>query len=105
MEKSSERRIEERKSAELASVEISVSTFALAYQFKIRETSKSGMSILIREDSEILEHLDEGMMLEMKYYPDDRTEHPQLLQTKIIHITKSTSENLKGHYIVGLQLQ
>jgi len=105
MEKNSEKRNEQRTKVELSSVEFSVNTSDPAYQFKIRETSTSGMSILIREDSAILEHLEEGMILEMKYYPTKKSEAPQLLNTKIIHITKSTSEDLKGHCQVGLQLQ
>ena len=68
MEDNNEKRKEERTNAELSSVEFCVNTFALAYQFKILETSPSGMSILIKEGSAILEHLTEGMILEMKYY-------------------------------------
>ncbi|MFC1494800.1 hypothetical protein ACFL6W_05935 [Thermodesulfobacteriota bacterium] len=105
MENGKEKRIDQRTSADLASVEFSVSAVDLAYQFKVRETSISGLSILVREDSAILAHLEEGMILEMKYYPTDRSENPQILKTKIMHITKSHSKSLKGHCLVGLQLQ
>lgn len=104
MENDNEKRKEERTEAEISSVEFCVNTFALAYQFKILETSPSGMSILIKEDSAILSHLKEGMTMDMKYYPESETEAPKLLKTKIIHITKSDSERLKGHYQVGIQL-
>ena len=103
MENNSEKRKEERKDAKLASVEFCVNTFALAYQFKILETSPSGMGILIKEGSAILEHLEEGMILEMKYYPENETEAPKILKTRIMHITKSDSSRLKGHYQVGIQ--
>ena len=104
MENNTERREEERTIAEISSVEFCVNTFALAYQFKILETSPSGMSILIKEGSAILDHLEEGMELEMKYYPENEAEAPKILKTKIIHITKSDSDRLKGHYQVGIRL-
>ena len=104
MENIDEQRKEERINAEVSSVEFCVNTFALAYQFKIIETSPSGMSILIKEGSAILNHLAEGMVLEMKYYPESEAEAPKILKTKIIHITKSDSPRLRGHYQVGIQL-
>ena len=104
MENNTEKRKEERIDAEISSVEFCVNTFALAYQFKILETSSSGMSILIKEGSAILEHLKEGMILEMKFYPENETEAPKILKTKIMHITKSDSDRLRGHYQVGIQL-
>lgn len=104
MEKNTEKRKEKRTDAKISSVEFCVNTFALAYQFKILETSSSGMSILIKEGSAILEHLEEGMALEMKYYPENAAEAAKILKTKIMHITKSDSDRLKGHYQVGIQL-
>ena len=104
MEDNTEKRKEERTIAEISSVEFCVNTFAMAYQFKILETSPSGMSILIKEGSAILGHLEEGMTLEMKYYPENEAEAPKILKTKIIHITKSDSDRLRGHYQVGIQL-
>lgn len=104
MENYTEKRKEERTTAAISSVEFCVNTFALAYQFKILETSPSGMSILIKEDSAILDHLEEGMELEMKYYPENDAGAPKILKTKIIHITKSDSDRLRGHYQVGIRL-
>jgi len=104
MENINEKRKEQRTNAELSSVEFSVNTFALTYQFKILETSDSGMSILIKDDSAILEHLKEGQELDMKYYPENESETPKVLKTKIIHITRSDSNRLRGHFQVGIQL-
>ncbi len=104
MENNMEKRKEQRTGAEVSSVEFSVNTFALAYQFKILETSPSGMSILIKDDSAILEHLKEGMILKMKYYPENESVAPKILDTKIMHITKSDSTRLKGHFQVGIQI-
>ena len=104
MENNNEKRKEQRTNAEISSVEFSVNAFALAYQFKIIETSNSGMSILIKEGSAILEHLKEGQVLDMKYYPEDETVAPKVLKTKIMHITRSDSNRLRGHFQVGIQL-
>ena len=104
MENNSEQRKEERTRAELSSVEFCVNTFALTYQFKILETSHSGMSIIIKEGSAILGHLKEGMELEMKYYPENEADAPKILKTKIVHVTKSDSDRLRGHYQVGIHL-
>ena len=105
MENGRENRIEQRTRTDLASVEFSVSAVDLPYQFKVRETSLSGMSILVREDSAILKHIEEGMIIEMKYYPTDRSENPQVLKTRIMHITKGHSRSLEGLCLVGLKLQ
>ena len=104
MENNDEKRKEQRTNAELSSVEFSVNAFALAYQFKILETSPSGMSILIKEGSAILEHLKEGLEIDMKYYPENEAEAPKTYKTKIIHITKSDSTRLLGHYQVGIRI-
>ncbi|MEE8541555.1 MAG: PilZ domain-containing protein [Desulfobacterales bacterium] len=87
------------------SVEFSIgSTGPIAYQFKIRNISKSGMGILVKEDSDLLEHLSAGDLLNMKYYPVDLSEQPKHLKTEIKHITKDDQGRFKGHYLVGLSV-
>lgn len=105
MEKNDEKRKEQRIKAEVSNVEFAVNTFEMSYQFKIWESSPSGMSILIKEGSGVLKYLEEGMVLEMKYYPKNVAEAPQILKTRIIHITKPDSKRLKGHSVVGLQIE
>lgn len=87
-----------------SSVEFSVSDVAFIFQFKIWETSPSGMSILVKENSSVLECLNIGDVLEMKYYPVDVSEGPITLKTEIKHITKDVQERIKGHYLVGLTI-
>ena len=85
-----------------SSVELSISNLNYLYQFKIRETSQTGMGILVREDSVILKHLKVGDILNMKYYPLELSEQPEYLKTEIKHITKDDQGRFKGHYLVGL---
>ena len=85
-----ERRSETRAIVDkYSSVEFSINNIAFLFQFKIWETSLSGMSILVKEDSVVLEHLKVGDILDMKYYPEKLREDPIMLKTKIKHITNA----------------
>jgi hypothetical protein len=104
MDTNIERRKEERTEVAMSSVEFSVNTLELVYQFKIIETSASGMSFIIKEGSAVLEYMKEGMVLDMKYYPEGVRSMPKFLKTKIMHITKSITNRYLGHYQVGIKL-
>ena len=100
-----DRRSEPRDMADrYSSVEFSISSLAFILQFKIWETSMSGMSILVKEDSTVLEHLNVGDVLDMKYYPAESTGDPVTLKTEIKHITKDVPERIKGSCLVGLSI-
>ena len=99
----SDRRSEPRYlEGEYSSVELSLKELNFVYQFKIWDRSKSGMSILIKEDSEVLRHLKVGDILDMKYYPEESADEPIRLRTEIRHVTRDVPEKIKGHYLVGL---
>ena len=85
-----------------SSVEFSISNVTYLYQFRIWDTSASGMSILVKEDSEVLKHIEVGDILDMKYYLKQSSGDPVKLQTEIRHITKDVPERVKGHFLVGL---
>ena len=87
-----------------SSVEFSIQKLEYNYQFKIWETSPSGMSILIKEDSAVVGHLNIGDVLDMKYYPTTPSEQPETLKTEIKHITKDEQGKFKGHYVIGLAI-
>ena len=72
------------------------------YQFKIRDVSPTGIGILVNESSEVLDHLEVGNVLEMKYNPRNSSDLPESLETEISHITKIEQGEFKGHYIVGM---
>jgi len=103
--KSIDRRSEPRSIVdEYSSVEFSVSGIAFTFQFKIWETSLSGMSIMVKEDSAILDDLKVGDILDMKYYPAKLSGDPIILKTEIKHITKDVIERIKGHFLIGLSV-
>lgn len=100
-----DRRSESRSFADkYSSVEFSIKELPYNYQFKIWETSSSGVSILVKEESAVLGHLKVGDILSMKYYPIDSFEEPEAFETEIKHITKNDDPRFKGLYLVGLSL-
>jgi len=86
------------------SVEFSLADMSFTYQFRIWDKSTKGMSIAIKEDSVVLEHLKVGDLLNLKYYTTDPSIPVEYLKTEIMHITKQEQGRFKGHYLVGLSL-
>jgi len=86
------------------SVEFPVKGLAFQYQFKVRRIGAESMSILVREDSNILKRLRVGNILTMKYSPIDAACPSDYLDTAIMNITKNREGRFKGHYLVGLKI-
>jgi hypothetical protein len=86
------------------SVEFSLSNMAFSYQFKIWDLSSKGLSVVVKEGSELLKHLKVGEVLRLKYYTTDASTHTEYLRTEIRHITKDQGERFRGHYLVGLSI-
>ena len=84
------------------SVEFKVQEQGHLYQFKIWNMSAKGMCLLVRDDSEILNDLAVGNVLDMKYYTTDFSLPAKALKTEIKHITKEDQGRFKGHVLVGL---
>ena len=100
-----ERRSESRSPVEeYSSVEFSISPLIYRYQFKTVDVSPSGMSILVKEDSAVLEYLKVGDVLDMKYYHVDRSKAPESMKTEIKHITRDEEGRFRGHYFIGLSI-
>ena len=85
-------------------VEISKPGLDYAYQFKIWNTSQHGMCILVKENSDILNHLEVGDILDTKYFKDGLSNQEEFLKTEIRHITKDDQGLFKEHYLVGLSI-
>ena len=101
-----ERRTEQRSPADrYYSVQFTVAGLKPQYQFKTWNISEKGLCILIREDSEVLNHLRAGDVLQMTYYVNDPQGALENLRTRIQHITLNDSGRFKGHYLVGLSIE
>ena len=72
--------------------------------FKIRDMSPTGLCILVKEGSAVLNHLRVGDIMEMKCYQPRKAKSPELIKTKIKHITKKDLGRYKGNYLVGLSV-
>ena len=100
-----ERRSEPRSIADrYFSVEFSLRNLDHVYQFQIRETSSSGLCVLVKEGSAVLKHLQVGDVLDLKYNPSNLSDEPEHLKTEIKHITRDDWGRFRGHYMVGLSL-
>ena len=86
------------------SVEFAVEGLESAYQFKIWNKTSTHMSILVKENSEVLPQLKVGDTLNMRYYSDNLIHPSECLETAIRRITKNDQGRLRGHYLVGLEL-
>ena len=74
------------------------------YQFKLWNISPKGLCILVKEESEVLRHIEVGDTIEMTYYLADSGGASEILKTQIKHITKNEDGRFKGHYLVGLSI-
>jgi len=84
------------------SVEFSLSGCAFVYQFKIRKVSLKEICVLVREDSDLLNHLKVGDILNLKYYTTNSFRPVEYLKTEIRHISKNDKERLRGLCVVWL---
>ena len=74
------------------------------YQFKLRDTSENGASILVKEDSFMLNYLEVGQKLNINFSSDLESDHNGDFKIEIVHITKVDEGRYKGHYLVGVKI-
>jgi len=100
-----ERRSEPRRIIDrYYSVEFSLPDCAFVYQFRIWDMSSKGMCVLVKEDSDLLNHMKVGDILKLKYYTTDSSKPVEFLKTQIKHITRDERGRFKGVYLVGLSI-
>ena len=86
------------------SVEFHVGELKLLYQSKVWCSDSDTMFTLIKEDSDVLNQIHVGDILNMRFYSFDRYCLPRDLETEIQYITKDTRGRFKGHFLVGLSI-
>ncbi|MDY0220036.1 MAG: PilZ domain-containing protein [Desulfobacterium sp.] len=84
------------------SIEFHIKELPYIYRFRLRDRSESGMCVVIQENSEIMRHLHQGDVLDVKYCPGDISDPVIKLKTRIMHITKTSKTSPNGHFYVGL---
>ena len=99
-------RSEPRRTAHhYASVEFWVEDLNIFYHCKVRDTSPSGLCILIKEDSQVLNYLKIGQQIQMKCYKSSIEKDIESKHTEVRHIIKQEEGRYKGHVLVGLHIQ
>ena len=102
-------RIKEKRSEERAfptgvhGAEIKLTGIPL-YQFKLKDISDKGASLLVKEDSAMVNHLEVGQFVNVKFHSDAGTDSDGYFESEIKHITKIEEGRYKGHYLVGVVL-
>ncbi len=100
-----ERRADSRNTlGKYYSVELLLNELDVAYQFKLWDLSVNGMCVLVKEDSNVIKHVNVGDILDLKYHPAEEVNSVELLKTEVKHITKDDQGRFKGHYMVGLSI-
>ena len=74
------------------------------YQFKLKDISPDGAGILVKDDSAMINHLEVGQALKIKFLGDSGSDLDGYYQSKIKHITKINERRYKGHYLVGVKM-
>ncbi|MGD9055442.1 MAG: hypothetical protein PVJ41_16635 [Desulfobacterales bacterium] len=84
--------------------EIKISRNDLGYQFKLQEMDDHQGCFFINENSAVLNILNVGTVLDMKYWTAEKIRLVKYVRAQIKDITKQKHEPFKGHYKVGLSI-
>lgn len=99
-----ERRSELRKTDEpMRSVELKLPSLPI-YLFKVKDSSQNGFCLLVKEDSDILNNIHVGQVLNIRSNTEDKLEPAEIFLSEIKHITKKGKGPYKGHQLVGLKI-
>ncbi len=86
------------------SVDFSIGNDSLLYQFRLWNLSSKGLCIIVKENSAILNHINIGDVVKMKYYKIVAIEPAEYIRTEIRHISQEEVGQFKGHFVVGIQI-
>ena len=104
MKKTEERRSESRQSAKgFYTAEIRIVGVPV-YEVKLKDLSSIGACILFQNNSSLLNHLQIGQDLKVKYFLEDRSKPSEMFQAKVKHITEVQEGRFKGYYLAGLSI-
>lgn len=84
--------------------EIKLSRNDLGYQFKLQEIDEHHGCFFVNENSAVLNILDVGRVLDMKYWTAERNRLVKYVRAQIKDISRQKQQPFKGHYKVGLSI-
>ena len=86
-------------------VEMNLDRTIPIYQFRLYPHSNLNEAyVLIKDNSEILKHLNSGEKVDMLYYPKETDAPAEHFKTQILDITKKKQGLFKGHFMVALSI-
>lgn len=74
------------------------------YVFRVKDTSPGGICFLVKAGSDILNHIQEGQVLNLGYHTEDSANLSEVFTSEIKHITKMDKGPYKDHRLVGLMV-
>jgi hypothetical protein len=86
------------------SAELVVDDLAVSYRFKIWRKAPKAVSVLVKENSKLLQLWKVGGTLDVKYYSMQSACPPEWQRTAVRCMTWNDQGRLKGHYLVGLEI-
>jgi hypothetical protein len=99
-----ERRSEIRENlAKMQSLELKLPDLPI-YVFKVKDTSPNGICFLVKADSDVLNHIQEGQILNLRYHTEDTKKPSEVFTSEIKHITQMDKGPYKDHRLVGLMI-
>jgi hypothetical protein len=103
-ENRTERRAEVRETLEkMKSLELKLPNLPI-YVFKVKDTSSNGICFLIKGNSEILNYIRVGQILNVRYHEEDITKSSEICISEIKHITKMDKGPHKNRQLIGLMI-
>lgn len=88
--------------SEFAAVEFKPSASTLNYLFKLREISSSGLGLIVKKNSDFLNHVRVEDILTVKFHKGSAAIPPQYFKAQIRHISEPVDGTPENHMIVGL---
>ena len=72
------------------------------YEVRLKDLSSEGACILFNDNSSLINHLQIGQTLMIKYFFEDRSKPSETFQAEVKYITVVKEGRFKGHFSVGL---
>ena len=74
------------------------------YQFRVTNVSSNGAGILVKEDSNFLNLIEVGQIVDADFISPDGTQPAGNFRAELIHITRPNNGINEGHLLVGLSI-
>ena len=99
-----DRKLESRKSAKKGYSAENRLDGVPVYEVKLKDLSPKGACIIFENNPSLLNHLQVGQELKVKYFLEDRSKPSEMFQAKVKHITEVEVSRFNRYYLAGLSI-